>query len=198
MSKENNMDPGVVPPCGSELTQMEEMVISKAHCHMIMKRYRGHQHHYTGHCVCFWQSTVNFRTVLPVLPEDTDVILLRPVKADLAEDRYRRQFRRELRVRRRHVETALQWLKANHPDYRDIIISTENLSQLPADGDISSSLTTVEEADNEESAEDLLRRGDSRAVAEDIERGVDGEELRPSAVSMVPNLEVQDTEVELL
>jgi hypothetical protein len=44
----------------------------------------------------------------------------------------------------------------------------------------------------------LLRRGDSRAVAEDIERGVDGEESRPSIVSMVPNLEVKDTEVELL
>ena len=162
------MDPGVVPPCLSTLTQMEEMVISKAHCHMIMKRYRGH-YHYTGHCVCFWQSTVNFRTVLPVLPEDTDVMLLRPAKADLAVERYRRQFRQELRVRRRHVETALQWLKANHPDYRDIVISTENLSQLPADGDVSSSLTTVEEADDEESVEDLLRRGDSRAVVEDVE-----------------------------
>jgi hypothetical protein len=41
-SKENNMDPGVVPGCLQDLTQMEEMIIAKAHCHMIMKRVRGH------------------------------------------------------------------------------------------------------------------------------------------------------------
>jgi hypothetical protein len=41
-SKENNMDPGVVPGCLRDLTQMEEMIIAKAHCHMIMKRVRGH------------------------------------------------------------------------------------------------------------------------------------------------------------
>ncbi|KJZ69642.1 hypothetical protein HIM_10958 [Hirsutella minnesotensis 3608] len=54
-SKGNNMDPGVVPDCLRDLTQMEEMVIAKAHCqgtlprhiakahcHMIMKRVRGH------------------------------------------------------------------------------------------------------------------------------------------------------------
>jgi hypothetical protein len=41
-SKENNIDPGVVPGCLRDLTQMEEMVIAKAHCYIIMKRVRGH------------------------------------------------------------------------------------------------------------------------------------------------------------
>jgi hypothetical protein len=41
-SRENNMDPGVVPGCLQDLTQIEEMVIAKAHCYMIIKRVRGH------------------------------------------------------------------------------------------------------------------------------------------------------------
>jgi hypothetical protein len=52
-SKENNLDPGVAPGCLRDLTQMEEIIIVKAHCHIIMKRVRGHQYHYTGHVVCF-------------------------------------------------------------------------------------------------------------------------------------------------
>lgn len=68
MSKENHIDPGVIPNCLSNLTQREEVVVAKAHCHMITKRFRGHQYHYTGHCVCFWQRTITFRDVMPVLP----------------------------------------------------------------------------------------------------------------------------------
>jgi hypothetical protein len=47
-SKENNLDPGVAPGCLRDLTQMEEMIIAKAHCHMNMKRVRGHQYHSLG------------------------------------------------------------------------------------------------------------------------------------------------------
>lgn len=48
-SEENNMDPGVVPEYLGDLTQMEEIIIAKVHCHMIIKRIRGRQYHYTGH-----------------------------------------------------------------------------------------------------------------------------------------------------
>ena len=77
-SKENNLDPGVAPGCLRDLTQMEEMIIAKAHCHMIMKRVRGHQYHYTGHAVCFWQNNVTFIDALPSLPKHVDIVLLRP------------------------------------------------------------------------------------------------------------------------
>ena len=40
-AKCNNMDPGDVPDCLKDLTQMEEMLIAKAHCHMVIKRVRG-------------------------------------------------------------------------------------------------------------------------------------------------------------
>ena len=38
-----------------------------------------------------------------------------------------------LRVNRNRVRTALQWLKDNNPLYRDIIISTDRLNNLPED-----------------------------------------------------------------
>ena len=50
MSRENNMDPGELPPHLPVLTQVEEMIIARAHVQMVVKRYRGHQYHYTGHC----------------------------------------------------------------------------------------------------------------------------------------------------
>ena len=37
-------------------------------------------------------------------------------------------------VRRCRVKAALEWLKENNPLYREIVISTENLLQLPEDG----------------------------------------------------------------
>jgi hypothetical protein len=116
---------------------MEEMIIAKAHCHMIMKRVRGHQYHYTGHAVCFWQNNVTFIDALPSLPKHVDIVLLRPHGARMGEERYKRQFRNDFRVRRSYVERALHWLKRHHPDYRDITISQPNLLALPVDGDVS-------------------------------------------------------------
>ena len=39
-----------------------------------------------------------------------------------------------LRVNRNRVQNALQWLKENNPIYRDIVISTDHLNDLPVDG----------------------------------------------------------------
>jgi hypothetical protein len=36
-----------------------------------MKRVRGHQYHYTGHAVCFWQNSVTFIHQLGVLQKDS-------------------------------------------------------------------------------------------------------------------------------
>lgn len=43
------MDPGSVPRYLPELTQVEEMVIARAHVQMLVKRVRRHQYRYTGH-----------------------------------------------------------------------------------------------------------------------------------------------------
>jgi hypothetical protein len=94
------MDPGVAPGCLGDLTQMEEIVIAKAHCHMIVKRVRCRQYHYTGHAVCFWQNNVTFIDTLPSLPNYVDIVLLRPYGAQMGEERYEHQFRNDFRVRR--------------------------------------------------------------------------------------------------
>ncbi|KAK0234495.1 hypothetical protein EDD85DRAFT_955310 [Armillaria nabsnona] len=46
-------------------------------------------------------------------------------------------------VRREHVRKALLWLKENNPLYHDIIISDDNLSDLPSDGVPNEILSTV-------------------------------------------------------
>jgi len=78
MSAENEMDPGSVADILPELTQVEEMIIARSHVQMVLFRYRGHQYHYSGHCVSFMQNTVKTVTVLPTLPADLDIVLVRP------------------------------------------------------------------------------------------------------------------------
>src|SRR6195952_155722 len=91
MSEENNMDPGEVPAYLPELTQIEEMIIARSHVQMMVYRYRGHQYHYTGHCVSFMQNTVKTVDVLPNLPAELDVVVLRPSDGMVQEDlRYQR------------------------------------------------------------------------------------------------------------
>jgi hypothetical protein len=58
MSADNDMDPGEVPANLPALTQVEEMIIVRSHVQMLVHRYRGHQYHYSGHCVSFMQNNV--------------------------------------------------------------------------------------------------------------------------------------------
>jgi hypothetical protein len=143
MSAENNMDPGTVPSNLPELTQVEEMVIARAHVQMMVKRVRGHQYQYTGHCVSFLQNIVRTVNVLPTLPADLDIVLLRPPTQHANEPRYQRQFRMDFRVRRQCVLTWLYYLKANHPDYRHVTISADHVAALPVDGDVSLSVPYI-------------------------------------------------------
>lgn len=48
MSNDNDMDPGEVPPHLPKLSQVQEMLIARAHVHVEAKRIRGHQYQYTG------------------------------------------------------------------------------------------------------------------------------------------------------
>ena len=143
MSAENHMDPGTVLADLPELTQVEEMVIARAHVQMLVKRVRGHQYQYTGHCVSFMQDIVRTVDVLPNLPSELNIVLLRPLEANTDNPRYQRQFRRDFRVRRQHVLAWLYFLRAHHPDYRCITISTDRVAALPVDGDVSLSVACI-------------------------------------------------------
>jgi hypothetical protein len=144
MSVDNEMNPGDVPAHLPVLTQVEEMIIARSHVQMLVHRYRGHQYHYSGHCVSFMQSTVRTVSVLPNLPSELDIVLLRPSNRVMESDsRYQQQFRADFRVRRGHVLAWLRYLKANHPDYRYVTISPDRVDTLPTDGDISSSIVSL-------------------------------------------------------
>jgi hypothetical protein len=87
-SVENNIDPGVVPAHLPALTQIEEMVIARSYVQMMIKRYWGHQYHYTGHCVSFAQEIVQTVSTLPNLPKELDIILLQPLRDALNNTQY--------------------------------------------------------------------------------------------------------------
>jgi hypothetical protein len=99
-SAANNMDPGTVLSSLPALSQVEEMVIARGHVQMVMKRVHGHQYHYSGHCVSFMQNNIK---LLPLMPEDLDMVLLRPKDANKNDPRYHRQFQRDFRARRSQV-----------------------------------------------------------------------------------------------
>src|SRR5467141_3178521 len=92
MSAENEMDPGELPTHLPELSQVEEMVIAQSqYVQMMVYRYRGHQYHYTGHCVSFLQSNAKMVDLLPTLPSELDVVVLQPPDQVMETDpRYRR------------------------------------------------------------------------------------------------------------
>ena len=182
-SAENQMDPGIVPAHLPALTQIEEMVIARSHVQMMIKRYRGHQYHYTGHCVSFAQEIVKTVSILPNLPEELDIILLRPSRHALDSNRYQRQFQHDFRVRKGNILTWLRYLKIHHPDYHHIQISANRIETLPDDGDVSHLLPVLDINDDE----DL-----------DLQEGVpdmEGDLQLPNFESTIPNSFANDTEV---
>ena len=184
MSADNNMDPGELPAHLPELTQVEEMIIARSHVQMMVHRYRGHQYHYTGHCVSFMQNTVRTVDVLPNLPSELDVVVLRPSDQVMQDDpRYQRQFRSDFRVRKGRVITWLRFLREHHPDYQYITISPDRINALPVDDDVSSSFTSI------------LDRG---PVQEGHDQPVSAELPPPNSQSMVPNLNITATEIDMI
>ena len=119
MSAENNMDPGDIPSYLPELSQIEEEIIARCHVQMSVRKYRGQQYKYTGHYVSFIQDTIKTVSVLPNLPADLDVVVIRPTDEQLQRNpRYQQQFGNEFRVRRGAVMEWLYFLKRHHPDYK--------------------------------------------------------------------------------
>ncbi|PVH68415.1 hypothetical protein DL98DRAFT_391768, partial [Cadophora sp. DSE1049] len=86
MSADNEMDPGEIPAHLPALTQVEEMIIARSHVQMLVHRYRGHQYHYSGHCVSFMQNNIKTVNMLPNLPSELDIVVLRPSNQVMEDD----------------------------------------------------------------------------------------------------------------
>ncbi|SCV61241.1 unnamed protein product [Fusarium fujikuroi] len=128
-SRDNNLDPGGIPLELLELTQVEEMLISQVHVHVQVMAYRGQQYKYKGHVVNFLKDVGQVYRQLPLLPRELDVIVLRP-RNQTAQPHMIRQFRGQFRVRQGHIRQWLEFLRANHPGYREIVIDEEHLIEI--------------------------------------------------------------------
>ncbi len=81
-----------------ELIQIEEMFIVRVHVHVQIISICGAQYKYNGYMVNFLRNVGTVYSQLPRLPEELDVIILRPYNAPIY-DRLRRQFRCNFHVR---------------------------------------------------------------------------------------------------
>src|SRR2546421_436297 len=77
MSDDNEIDPGEVPGHLPKLSQVEEILISRAHIYLEARWVRGHQYLYTGHTVCFMNNTTKLYDTFPLLLHQLDLLLLR-------------------------------------------------------------------------------------------------------------------------
>ena len=131
---ENNMDPGPVLELPA-VSEIEEMLIARVHVAMQVRQVRGQQYKYSGHVINFLRNTGRVYNSLPLLPEDLDIVILRPSNAN-SEQGLRHQFRQECRVRKLVVRDWLEYLRQHHPGYAGITLNELNLQQLPDDMDV--------------------------------------------------------------
>lgn len=73
--------------------------------------------------------------VLPLLLQDPEIVLLRPSNSS-TDPRLNGQFIHDTRVRRQAASQWLDFLRAHHLEYRDIIINDEAIEQLPVDSSV--------------------------------------------------------------
>ena len=135
------------------------------------------------------QNIVKTVDMLPNLPSELDIVVLRPSNQVIEGDlRFQRQFRSDFRVRKGRVIAWLRYLKDYHPDYRYITISLDRINALLVDRDISLSFTAIIDY------EDPLVQPTSD---EYIDQPVSAEPP-PNSQSIVPNLNITTTEVDLI
>lgn len=119
------------------------MLIARAHVHMDFRRIKGCQYKYSGHVVNFMQNTAKIINRLPSLPKKLQVIILKPSSSSVNDSVVHREFAKTFRVQRKNVEMWLEFLVDNHPDYKDVVIDEECLSQLPCDETVLDAFSTV-------------------------------------------------------
>jgi hypothetical protein len=146
--------------------------------------------------------------MLPNLPSELDIVVLLPPDHAENETWYWHQFQLDFRVWKSHIITWLRFLKANHSGYRDITISLDRIQSLPADDDVSSSFVTIingtpeeppPEPDDSSSSSSNVSPSplpdDHPSIPDDPSITDDSP---PNTQSMVPNLNVTATEVNLI
>ena len=75
-SFENNMDPDIQPPILTVLTQVEEMLISRANPILQVTHAHGGKYKYSSHTICFPEDISNIATYLPHLVSELDILIV--------------------------------------------------------------------------------------------------------------------------
>jgi uncharacterized protein (DUF2132 family) len=123
---------GNVPSVLSDLRFIEKLLIARLRHNCCFVKVASGMRKMTSHAVAFQAPIPKLYHILPPPVEELDEVLailftgpVKPTSKDFE--------RTPLLVCRNAVAKALQWLKLNHADYKDIEISYENLSQYPED-----------------------------------------------------------------
>jgi hypothetical protein len=129
----NNLWLGEIPKVLCDLNYVERLLVARIrHNCCFVKVASSGLKKMTAHVIAFESPLPKVYQILPPPVEDMDDVLAilftgpsKPTEQDLT--------RLPLLVRRNHVGKALEWLKLNHVDYKDLEISYENLERYPED-----------------------------------------------------------------
>ena len=129
----NNLWLGEVPRVLRDLNFVERLLVARIrHNCCFVKVASSGLKKMTAHVIAFESPLPKVYHFLPPPVEDMDDVLAilftgpsKPTNNDLT--------RLPLLVRKNHVGKALEWLKLNHVDYKDLEISYENLEKYPED-----------------------------------------------------------------
>ena len=93
--------------------------------------------------VSFSQNVAKIFNILSLFLEQFDIIMIRLLNTE-NNDRIRRQFIKDIKVRKSYIKIWLDFLKENHPDYRHIIINEQRIDILPINDNIDLRLIYIE------------------------------------------------------
>ena len=121
---------GDIPSELRSLTYVEKLLISRVRHNRCIVKVASGRRKMRANAISFMNPVPKIYSVLPPSLAELDEVLAfiftgpcQPTKADIE--------RTPLLVRRNHVANALNWLKLNHSNYADLLISEENLLAYP-------------------------------------------------------------------
>ena len=113
------------------LTPIEEMCIARVSTHVAVLRLAGGQTGFHGHVVNFLRDVQAFAELLPIRPEELDMLVVRREGVNRAGEAVHRDWTVRPHVLRRWLE----YLRANNPYYSDIRLNEPELRRLERDRD---------------------------------------------------------------
>lgn len=163
----NKMDPSLekipieIRKIFEEATTLEQLLVSPIVPVMSIERLSSGHLKNSGYCASFVQDLQPLCTLLPRLPTEVSVLVIK--------DNNDPNKMQEYKCRRYYVETMLKFLIANHPYYisNNIEISMERLDSLPTNG-IPLNLPTIEENEFEDKSNNKINEtNDTNESADD-------------------------------